>query len=215
MPHDESEADKVFVISGGKMKKMLLTCVGVVLAGSLAGCAGTNFTRPDDAALRDGKTTIGQVRTSYGKPYRESQVVKNDQDVTLLSYAYATTGGTSLETGVIPARSLELAFWKDTLVSNVFVSSFKDDASAFDASKRDAIVKGKTARAQVVELLGRPAGYAIYPAIKDKNGQALVYSYHTTSGSAFNLKFAKKDLIVTVGQDGVVTDVNYESSGMQ
>jgi hypothetical protein len=197
------------------MKKMLLACAGALLIGSLAGCAGSNFTRPADAALQDGKTTLAQVRADYGKPYREGSVTKNDQDVTTLSYAYASTGGTPLETGVIPARSLELLFWKDTLVSNVFVSSFKDDASTFDASKRNAIVKGQTTRAQVVELLGRPAGYAIYPVIKDKTGQALVYAYHATRGSAFNLKFAKQELIVTIGQNGVVSDVDYTSSGMQ
>jgi hypothetical protein len=197
------------------MKKVLLACMGALLVCSLTGCAGTNFTRPDDSALQDDKTTIAEVRANYGKPFRESNVTKNEQEVTLLSYAYATTGGTPLETGVIPARSLELTFWKGKLVSNVFVSSFKDDASRFDASKRAAIVKGKTTRAEVVELLGRPAGYAIYPAIKDQTGQALVYSYHTTSGSAFNLKFAKTDLVVTIGQDGLVSDVNYESSGMQ
>jgi len=162
-----------------------------------------------------GKTTIAEARAKYGNPFRESNVTRNDEDVKLLSYAYASTGGTPLESGVIPARSLELAFWKDALVSNVFISSFKDDASAFDASKRAAIVKGKTTRAEVIELLGRPAGYAIYPVIKDKNGQALVYSYHTTSGSAFSLKFSRRDLVVTVNSNGLVTDVSYESSGMQ
>jgi len=192
-----------------------MICLGAALVGALSGCAGTNFVRPDDAALQNGKTTIAEAEAKYGSPFRESNATMNDEDVKLLSYAYASTGGTPLETGVIPARSLELTFWKDGLVSNIFVSSFKDDASAFDASKRSAIVKGKTTRAQVIELFGRPAGYAIYPVIKDKNGQALVYSYHTTSGSAFNLKFSKSDLIVTVDPSGIVTDVSYGSSGMQ
>ncbi|CAG4906175.1 outer membrane protein assembly factor BamE [Paraburkholderia gardini] len=197
------------------MNKIAAIFLGAVLVGVLSGCAGTNFVRPNDADLQNGKTTLAEVRVKYGDPFRESNVTRNDEDVKLLSYAYASTGGTPLDTGAIPARSLELAFWKDALVSNVFNSSFKDDASAFDASKRTAIVKGKTTRAQVIELLGRPAGYAIYPVIKDKNGQALVYSYHTTSGSAFSLKFSRRDLIVTVDPNGLVTDVSYESSGMQ
>lgn len=202
-------------LSGDLMNKIVMICLSAALVGALSGCAGTNFVRPDDAALQNGKTTITEARAKFGSPFRESNATKNDEDVKLLSYAYASTGGTPVETGVIPARSLELGFWKDTLVSNVFISSFKDDASVFDESKRTAIVKGKTTRAEVIELFGRPAGYAIYPVIKDRNGQALVYSYHTTSGSAFNLKFSKHDLIVTVDSNGLVTDVSYESSGMQ
>jgi hypothetical protein len=197
------------------MNKFVMMCLSAALAGILSGCAGTNFVRPDDAALQNGKTTIAEARAKFGSPFRQSDVTKNDQNVTLLSYAYANTGGTPLDTGVIPARSLELGFWKDVLVSNVFNSTFKDDASAFDASKRAAIVKGKTTREQVMELLGKPAGYAMYPLIKDKDGQALVYSYNTTSGSAFNLKFSRRDLIVTIDPNGIVSDVNYEASGMQ
>lgn len=139
----------------------------------------------------------------------------NDQDIKTLSYAYATTGGTPLDAGVIPARALDLSFWKDTLLSNVFVSSFKEDASNFDASKRTAIVKGKTTREEVIGLLGRPAGYAIYPVIKEKDGVAMLYAYNTTSGNAFNLTFARRSLTVTIGPDGIVSDVSYESSGKQ
>lgn len=197
------------------MNKMSMFCLGAALVAALSGCAGTNFVRPDDAALQDNKTTLSEARTKFGTPFRESKVTKNDEDVTMLSYAYASTGGTPLETGVIPARSLELAFWKDILVSNVYNSSFKEDASTFDAAKRSAIVKGKTTRDEVVQLLGRPSGYAVYPIIKDKTGQALVYSYHTTSGSAFSLKISRRDLIVTVDPNGIVSDVDYESSGMQ
>jgi hypothetical protein len=124
------------------MNKIAMICLGAALVGALSGCAGTNFVRPDDAALQNGKTTIAEARAKYGSPFRESNAIKNDEDVKFLSYAYASTGGTPLQTGVTPARSLELGFWKDALVSNVFISSFKDDASDFDASKRAAIVKG-------------------------------------------------------------------------
>ena len=67
----------------------------------------------------------------------------------------------------------------------------------------------------MIGLLGRPGGYAIYPAIKEKNGQALLYSYQATSGSAFRLKLFKRSLIVTLDQNGVVSDVTYAASGMQ
>lgn len=189
--------------------------LAALLVGALGGCAGTNFVRPDEAVLQNGKTTIAEVREKYGSPFRESNVTTNDENVKLLSYAYASTGGTPLETGVIPARGLDLAFWNDVLISNVFVSSFKDDASIFDESKRAEIVKGKTTRADVIALLGRPGGYAIYPYIKEKDKQALVYSYNATSGSAFNLKLSRRRLIVTVDSTGIVTDVVYEASGMQ
>ncbi len=197
------------------MKKNVMGCLAASLVVALSGCAGTNFVRPDDAALQNGKTTLAEVRSSYGKPFREGKIAKNDEDVTLLSFAYATTGGTPLEAGVTPARVLDLTFWNQKLVSNVFTSSFKEDASNFEAAKRSSIVKGKTTRGEVIQMLSKPSGYAIYPMIKDKDGEALVYSYNATRGSAFNLKFSKQVLTVTIDPKGVVSDVDYESSGTQ
>jgi len=196
------------------MKALAKLCLGAAFAVALTGCAGRNFVRPDDASLQNGKTTIAEARATYGKPYRTGDITKNDQTVTVLSYAFATKGGTPLEAGVTPARAMDLAFWKGVMVSHCFASSFKDDATNFDAEKRQQIVKGKTTRAEVIDLLGKPAGYAIYPMIKDEKGEGLMYSYNTTRGSAFNLKFAHKVLIVTVDPEGIVSDINYESSGM-
>jgi outer membrane protein assembly factor BamE (lipoprotein component of BamABCDE complex) len=197
------------------MNKLGMICLGAVLIGALSGCAGGNFVRPDAAALQNGKTTISEARATYGSPFREAEVTVNDKTIKELSYAYSSLGSPPLEAGVIPARALTLGFWKDRMVSNVFTSSFKDDASIFDESKRAAIVKGKTTREEVVKLLGKPSGYAIYPFTKEKDQQALIYLYQATRGSAFNLKVSKRQLTVIVDQNGIVADTSYFSSGMQ
>ena len=54
----------------------------------------------------------------------------------------------------------------ELLVAQEFVSSFQADATEYDESKVGAIVKGRTTRAEVLALLGRPNGEAIYPVIK-------------------------------------------------
>jgi hypothetical protein len=38
------------------------------------------------------------------------------------------------------------------------------------------IVKRKTTREDVLKLLGKPAGYAVYPMIKALKGEAAVYT---------------------------------------
>jgi len=179
----------------------------------LAGCAGTDFVRPTPDALKNGTTTIGEARQRYGAPYREGVATHNDERVIVLSYAYATTGGTPLEAGVVPARGLELQFWKDVLISHAFISSFADDNTNFDEARRDRIIKGKSSRDEVVALMGRPSGYAIFPAIKQKSGEAAVYVYQAVRGSAFNMRFYRKALIVSFDDKGIVTEVDYTQSG--
>ena len=189
----------------------------VVAAGSLAfslfGCAGTDFIRPDTDFLKNGQTTYGQILARMGAPRREGTVIKNEKTVKTASYGYASVGGKPLHDGVTPARAMGFYFYNDVLVGHEFISSWAEDNTDFDESKVQAIVKGKTTRAELAQLLGKPAGYYIYPLIKATSGEASVYAFVETSGSAFNLKFFRKTLVVTFDAAGVVSDVEYSSSG--
>ena len=180
---------------------------------ALAGCAGTDFVRPDPESFRNGQTTYAQIVARMGKPWREGAAMKNEKSIKSANYAYANTGGKALRNGVIPARMANFHFHNDTLVGHDFASSWADDNTDFDENKVKDIVKGKTTRAQLTQLMGKPAGSYIFPMIKSESGDAAVYTYNETSGSAFNLKFFRKDLVVTFDKAGVVADIEFSSSG--
>ena len=195
------------------MRKILARWGLAVAALLLSGCAGTDFVRPDSDSLKNGQATYAQVRARMGEPRREGTFIKNDKTLKTATYAYAATGGQPRHQGVTPARAMSFYFYNDTLVGQDFISSFAEDHSDFDESKIKDLVKGSSTRAEVIRLLGRPAGHYIYPMIKAQNGEAVVYVYAETTGSVFNLKFFRKTLVVTFDAAGVVTDVEYSSSG--
>jgi len=178
----------------------------------LAACAGTDFVRPADSTYSLGSTTKQQILEKQGKPYRQGQVTKNNEALESFSYAYAATGGDALYSGVVSARSLGFYFSNNILVGKEFVSSFKSDASDFDESKMKAITKGVSTKEQVIALLGNPSGSYIYPLIKNKEDTAMVYQYTQAKGTAFNMKFYQKLLVISFNNN-VVTDIEYTSSG--
>lgn len=180
----------------------------------LAGCAGTNFKRPEADALRVGQSTAADVARVMGQqPQQVGEALQNEQKVKTLRYVYAEGAGEGRYPGVVPARAMVFATHNDTLVSQEFVSSFKTDATDFDEAKVSAIVKGKSTRADVVALLGRPNGEAVYPMIKEKGQKAVVYSYGQAKGTVFNMKFHNKTLVVSFNGSDVVSDVQFTSTG--
>ena len=102
-----------------------------------------------------------------------------------------------------------LYFHNDTLVGHEFISSWADDHTDFDEAKIKEIIKGKTTRAQVVQLLGKPGGFYIFPLIKASTGEAAVYAYSEVRGFTPYQKL----LVVTFDAAGVVTEVEFTSAG--
>jgi hypothetical protein len=180
---------------------------------ALCSCAGTDFVRPDPGSLRNGETTYAQTIQRLGKPFTEGTMVKNDQTIKTLSYTYASVGGKPLHGGALAVRGLHLFFYNDVLVGHEFVSSWSEDNTDFDESKVGQIAKGKTTRSELVQLLGKQSGHFIYPMIKSKEGDAAVYLFVEVQGGAFNRKFFRKTLVVTFDSNGVVSDVEFSSSG--
>lgn len=184
----------------------------VILVIILAGCAGKDFVRPDPKALKNGQTTYNQIVQQFGKPFSEGSVLKNDKLVKTVSYAYASVGGKSHRDGT-PARGIGFYFLDDTLVGYEFVSSFAEDNTDFDEKKINQINEGETTLSEVTQLLGKPAGFYIYPLIESSTEEAAAYIYSETKGSAFNIKMFRKMLLITYGDNGIVTKVQYTSTG--
>jgi hypothetical protein len=194
------------------MKGMLKGIVVLAALLALAGCAGTDFVRPSADDLKLGKTTYKDVLTRMGAPRQEGAVLKNEKNVRSATYAYAATGGSPARPGVTPARVQVFYFYDDVLVGHEFISSFAEDHSNFDESRVPGIVKGRTTRAQLVQIMGKPTGAQVYPMIKSQKGDAATYLYSQMTGSVFTAKFYRKALVVTL-EDDVVADVEYSSQG--
>jgi hypothetical protein len=198
---------------GDIMNQYAKGLAAAALCAALAGCAGTDFVRPNTDDLKNGQTTRAQLIARMGPPRNEGSVLKNEQTIRTATYAYASVGGQPLRDGVTPARAAGFYFFNDTLVGHEFISSWKEDHTDFDETRVKDIVKGKTTRAQVTQLLGKPAGAYVYPMIKSRTGDAAVYALVETSGSAFIIRFYRKVLIVSFDTAGIVEDVEFTSSG--
>jgi hypothetical protein len=190
----------------------LLAAITLAVAFSTAGCAGRDFARVPADSLQLGKTTYSEVVGRLGTPYREGTMLKQNQMVKQIAYAYSATGGTPLNSGVTPARSQAFYFTDQVLVGHEFSSSFRDDHTDFPEAKVTEIKKGETKEATVIELLGRPTGAYAFPMVgKDERG--LVYTYSQTRVELTKVNVYLKELVVSVGRDGTVTNVHYNSSG--
>jgi len=192
------------------MSRRVLVILALLLLS--AGCAGRDFKQPAPDSLVVGKATEAAIRQRFGTPYGEGTVMKNNETMKTLSYAYSTIAS-SAPGGVVPARGQGFYFWRDVLVGHDFTSSFPEDKTDFDAAKAQQIKKGETTESAVVALLGRPHGVYTYPLIKDKGARAGVYRYQETKGSAFNPKFYNQILVVQFDGAGVVTEVEYTATG--
>ena len=194
------------------MHSRMARILTVIVVAVLAGCAGKDFVRPDSGALKNGQTTYNEIIGQFGKPYAEGTVLKNDKSVKSISYAYASVGGKSHRGGT-PARAMGFYFFDDTLVGYEFISSFAEDNTDFNEMKLNEITEGKTTLDEVIQLLGEPGGYYIYPLIESKSKEASAYAYSETKGSVFNMKMFRKVLVITYDSSRVVTKVEYTSSG--
>jgi outer membrane protein assembly factor BamE (lipoprotein component of BamABCDE complex) len=195
------------------MHSLFKTLAALGVAVALTGCAGTNFKRPEPQALQVGKSTSADVTRVMGPPSQTGESLRNGTKLKVARYAYAEGASAGMYPGVVPARAMALLTSDNLLVAQEFVSSFKDDATDFDDSKVTAILKGKSTRAEVLALMGKPSGDAVYPFIRNQGESALLYSYAQAKGSVFDMKFHSKMLVVSFDAADVVTDIEFTSNG--
>jgi hypothetical protein len=193
------------------MSRAWLVVVLVALAG--AGCAGRDFVRPGPETLSLGRTTEDEVWQRLGAPYQEGAVLKNGEMVKMTTYAFAAAGGVPLVDGVTPARAMGFYFWRGVLVGHEFTSSFRDDHTNFDETRIGAIERGRTSEAEVVALVGQPTGEYAYPMVRGRDQRGLVYLYVHTLSAPYRGQPYQQRLVVTLGPDRRVTDVEYTSAG--
>jgi outer membrane protein assembly factor BamE (lipoprotein component of BamABCDE complex) len=195
--------------------KSRLAWVSLVAAAvlALAGCAGTNFIRPEPSSFVLGKTAQQDILQRMGQPYQTGTMEKNGKILQVASYAFAHAGREALYEGVTPGRAQGFYFLDGILVGAEFSSSFKSDGTDFDETKLAQLEKGKSTQADVIRLFGPAGGNYIAPLTTDSADGALVYVYSQTKGSAFSLHFYHKTLIVSYDKSGVIVDIQYTAQG--
>jgi hypothetical protein len=189
----------------------LLVCLSAILF--LLGCsAGRPFQNPDHGSMALGQTTEEQVVGLFGKPLREFAVTTNGEDMKMLQYYYVP-GHRNPVTGISPVTTMFVYLWKDKLVRYEYTSTASETNTDFDTELVKKITKGSTTCSQVVELIGQPGGYAIFPGIPEHDVTAMVYFCEITTGLAFNAKIHRKILVLPFDKNGVILDVQLTETG--
>ena len=180
-----------------------LSLVGVLLL--LFGCSvGREFQRPEPGSLRMGSTTESEIRARFGRPHVFEATVLKENAMRSLGYVYRKVG-----LDQVYDREVMFIFGDGVLVGYEYSSSFTSDKTDFDQSRVDRIKRGETTAAQVVDILGPPAGQGIHPLAEAKTGKAYVYSYVRIDKEPFSGKLSpplKKRLVVQFDEAGVVSD---------
>ncbi len=193
-------------------KRILLISILLLLAG----CVGRDFTRPAPDSLRLGQTTWPQVAERYGKPFKESVYTLDGIDIVTQIYAYGSLAASHHRAKINSdgaARKLEFKFHNNILVGYVYSSSWAEDHTDFDETKSAEIIKGVSTKTDVMQLLGKPGGYYIYPMIEPRHGNAAVYYYtETRAGVTKQAQTLSKLLVVTFDPNGVVSNISLKMS---
>ena len=193
-----------------------LLLVGIA-AGCLSGCQSGGprevvFSRPEPSSFVLGKTSYRQILEQYGQPTRRAPWTKNGISLETLSYGHGPAGQYQrphVPDDANPERWLSFAFLDGRLVEYLFYSSFEDDHTDFDETKIPEIQKGQTTFPQVISLLGKPAGFSIFPFVRAKDEHGITYNYvHTRKG-----RFYHKRLTVSFNARNVATDYDFLSEG--
>jgi hypothetical protein len=170
-----------------------------------------------------GATSYNDILKLYSNPNSQGDATFNGTKVYSVSYGHADPSGEPSEAGVIPSHVATYYFTspeshlfsivragdlgKDKiLIGRIYTSSYKSDNTNFDESKISGIVKGKSTRAEVIQLMGEPSG--LFGAPMDN---AVEYVYATTRiGATPNSSISKSKMLkVTFAENDVVADVLY------
>ncbi len=191
------------------------------------GCSfGRPFVRPQPETLVLGKTTYEEVIRQVGEPAKTGTVIKNDHTLRTIRYSYTRgiqlTDMESQYINVRPLVAMDFFFLDDVLVGYHFTSAHPRDTTDFEDTKAYLLKKGRTTRAEVIELLGKPSGIYVYPMISRKTDTALVYFHlrpKTESTGFFSrgmrLRTIEKMVVVSFDTNDLVTDVEFGSGGQK
>jgi outer membrane protein assembly factor BamE (lipoprotein component of BamABCDE complex) len=205
--------------------RKFLSCLSLLSAVLvLPGCSTTHgrdfIDVPVATAIVPGVSTQADVIKLLGEPQTQSaDTYRKDSSgkdlgspliVHSMLYFFSTNdiSQPGTEPGVFGRRSMNFSIVNGVVAGMRRSSSFKTDSTEFDVSKLNQIKKGSTTFSEVIALIGKPSGTAVYPLAAEPGGQILLYLYNrfnvTTNTSDL------KSLSVQVGSDQRVVDFNMQ-----
>lgn len=182
---------------------------------AVSGCASApSFVKPAPDKLGLGKSTGAEVlQTLKTQPATQSDVSINGEKVKVLNYFY---GENPKFWGLLISRRYQsYTLYNDILVGDEFTSTFEGESTEFDTDKIASIEKGKTTRAEVVALMGKPSGEVSYPIVIDKKWRGLVYSYIWSRFAGILTTSTSHLLVVSIDENNIVSNVSFKKDGVE
>jgi hypothetical protein len=186
----------------------------VAAVAAVAACAiGTAFVRPAEDFVRLGETTRAQVIERFGKPDDEQHRRRDEHTLTVISYTYSNNAEATKVPNTLCVRMIEFTLSGDVVVGESFASACASDHTDFDEHKARDIVKDKTRCDEVVAVLGRPAGRAVYPVAREKGEMYLAYHFLYAKRPLLQLNLYQKVLGIGCSADRVVRETEFMERG--
>ena len=178
----------------------------------LSGCysIGHNFVRPPMEQFELRKTTQGQVLVAVGAPAGVSSTERNGKRIERFQYSYYTASGYAAGIGPV-GRTASFYFSDGQLIGYLYTSSFPGESTDFTVENASRIEKGKSTKADIEALFGKPHGVVLYPMADGEGNSLLRYHFTGATGPMGASGLVSKDLLVFVNDRGVVTDFTVTS----
>ena len=191
------------------IRKILLAAALIALSG----CTPPSFVKPAQDKLTLGKSTRDDIIQSVGTPLSQNNGQINSEKVQFINYFHIE--GAKFWGLIVPQRSLTYTVFDNVMVGEAYTSTFDGESTDFDVSKIPAIEKGKSTRAEVVALLGKPSGEALYPIVTDKKEKGLVYVYTWARFAGMLTSPNTNLLVVSLNENNVVSKVSFKQNGVE
>ncbi len=192
------------------LKKSLALSV-LAATALLTGCAPTDFVKPDAQKIAVGKSTWQDVLTASDQEHKPTEAIFKDNDtgkeIRVMTFMYSK--GADFIGMTIQRHTQHYFFNNNVLIGQVYDSTLPDDSTDFDEDKVPQIKQGVTTKAQVIALLGNPAGNAVYPMAKVPGDTELMYLYSHARLAGIATTTETKSLNVSFDKNGVADRVQY------
>jgi outer membrane protein assembly factor BamE (lipoprotein component of BamABCDE complex) len=190
------------------ISKVIFMAIAMTIISTLTGCAAlSDFKRPPEDKVVLGKTTGSEIKKMMGDPSeRDQETNLNGEPIRLIIYDFST--GTGLPGTITPYHKLVYYVNKnDVVFGEIFNSTFDADSTAFKLEKVGQIIKGKSTKADVIGLLGKPSGKIIYPYTQLETDTGIIYGYKYWRGAIPG--FHDTRVVVYLDKNEIVKDISY------
>ena len=196
-------------------KILALSVLCIISSGCLHVERGESFNSLNVPRLSVGSTTKKYFIGLFGGAYRTNLYEKDGKKIEILMYQNGQiTTSTNMK-----YRTLTGEFIGNLLNGYIFQSSFENDSTSFDESKRLSLKRNETSKKEVLSILGKPPGIVRLPTMLNitpleqpifDESEVWIYWFPEFL-SKNNEDYIEKKLILKFNEKGILTDLAYKS----